>query len=56
MPECEKKHVLVRLDGCNMVKRSVHHDSTGAYIKHAGKNVYLSDIRGKYRYLNKLLN
>lgn len=54
MPDCSKKYIIVKFEGCNMVQRAVYSDESGKkYVKYGGKNVYLSDIRGKYRYLDK---
>ncbi len=52
---CEQKYVLVKFDSdCNYVYRTVMVDGAGKkYIKHAGKEVYLSSIRGKFRYTDK---
>ena len=52
---CEQKYILVKLDSdCNYIYRTVMVDSSGKkYIKHSGKDVYLSTIRGKYRYTDK---
>ncbi len=52
---CEQKYVLVKFGAnCEYIYRSVMIDSDNKkYIKHNGKNVYLSSIRGQYRYTDK---
>ena len=48
---CVKRYVTIK-EGCNSVRRVVHkNDTTNKnYVQINGKNVYLSSIRGKYRY------
>ena len=57
MTECKRKYIIVNLDDdCGMVQRVVHEDGDGKrFIKAKGGKVYLSTIRGKYRYLDKAL-
>ena len=52
---CEQKYVLVKFGAdCNYIYRNVMVDSAGKkYVKHSGKDVYLSSIRGQYRYTDK---
>lgn len=52
---CTNEYVLVK-DGCNIIRRRVYENDAGKkYIKNGGKNVMLSEIRGKYRYADKLV-
>lgn len=55
MPECKRKYVIVNLnDDCGLVQRAVNEDADGKrFIKANGGKIYLSSIRGKYRYLDK---
>ncbi len=53
-PKCEKSYVQIK-DGCTLLRRAVYDadDSKKKYVKLNGKNVFLSEIRGKYRFSNK---
>ena len=52
--KCEKSYVQIK-DGCTLVRRAVYEveASKQRYVKLNGKNVSLSDLRGKYRFSNK---
>jgi hypothetical protein len=50
---CKQTHVIVR-DGCTTYKRVVHGAKT-KYIKWEGKDKPLSELRGKFRYLDGTL-
>jgi len=48
---CTKRYVDIK-DGCNSIRRVVYRNeqTNKPYVKMNGKDVYLSTIRGKYRY------
>lgn len=52
--KCEKSYVQIK-DGCTLVRRAVYEveDNKKKYVKLNGKNVFLSELRGKYRFSNK---
>lgn len=54
MPKkCDKKAIMVK-EGCNMIRRIVYENTDNKkFIKMRGSEIYLSDIRGKYRYSDK---
>jgi hypothetical protein len=53
-PKCVKSYVQIK-DGCTLLRRAVYEieDSKKKYVKLDGKRVFLSEIRGKYRFSNK---
>ncbi len=52
--KCDKKYAQIK-DGCTVVRRVVYEDESSKkkYVKLDGKNVLLSELRGKYRLSNK---
>ena len=52
--KCEKNYVQIK-DGCTLIRRVVYEndDTKKKYVKLNGKNVLLSELRGKFRYSNK---
>jgi hypothetical protein len=51
--KCDKSYVQIK-DGCTMIRRVVYDsDKHSKYVKMNGKNVLLSELRGKFRYSDK---
>lgn len=52
--KCQKNYVQIK-DGCQLVRRVVYENETThkKYVKLNGKNVDLTELRGKFRYSNK---
>jgi len=52
--KCDKNYVQIK-EGCQLIKRVVYeNDATKKkFVKLNGKNVPLSELRGKYRFSNK---
>lgn len=52
MTECDKKYVLIK-QGCSYVRRVVHTESKRKYVQLNNEKVYLSSIKGQYRYTDQ---
>lgn len=52
--KCDKNYVQIK-DGCTLVRRVVYENESTKkkFVKLNGKEVFLSELRGKYRFSNK---
>lgn len=51
--KCDKSYAQIK-NGCTLIRRVVYEGENGAkYVKMNGKNVLLSELRGKFRYSDK---
>jgi len=52
--KCDKSYVQIK-DGCQLLRRVVYENESThkKYVKLNGKNVLLSELRGKYRFSSK---
>jgi hypothetical protein len=52
---CKNSHIYLK-DGCKLIRRVVYTTPEGKkFIKNAGEIIMLSEIRGKYRYADTLV-
>ena len=55
MPSCNNSYVLIKLEGCSLIRRKVYlTEDKKKYIKHNGAIIMLADVKGRYRYADSV--